>query len=269
MPHRAGFSVATLAPFRRGGGALRLGLGSLVESAWRDTGPALAARAAAKVPVFDGAPDSLIALPEAALAIAELAALLGVPGGDLRAAALAAYEDLALLLPDGSTHVLVAGAIAFPTDWDLPAKIGKSLASIHAPIPTYAKRLSAGVDHVFASLASGRLLTRANWNVVETDALRYLPGTSAIDRFGHVTAANAGETLFVRVERQALRRLPASGAALFTIGVYMESLAALPPALVGDLAAAVAGVPPEEAQRRGAPAYAAALAGYAAARAAG
>jgi dimethylamine monooxygenase subunit A len=259
----SGFSVADLAPFRGGRGALRLGLSVLPEAVWRDNGPGLAARAAAKAAIFDATPESLIVQPEAALAIAELAALLGT-APSLRDAALAAYEDLLILLPDAArSHVLVAGALAFPTDWHLAAKIGKPLAAVHAPIPTYAEKLSASVDHVFATLGADRLLIRCNWNVLETDTLRYLPDRPAIARFGHVTAANAGETLFARVERQALRRLPASGAAVFTIGVYVEPLRALPAPLVADLARAVASVPHDEAVRRGAPAYLDALASYA------
>jgi hypothetical protein len=85
-----------------------------------------------------------------------------------------------------------------------------------------------------------------------------------MDRFGHVTAANAGRSLFIRVERQTLRRLPDSGAAVFGIGSYIEPLAALPAALVRDLVRAIASVPPAEAIRRGIPAYAPALMAYAA-----
>jgi hypothetical protein len=260
----AAFSVASRAPFRGGRGALRLGLGALPERDWLDTGPARAARAAAQAPIFAREPDSLAILPEAAPAIAELAALIGTPA-TLPDVALATYEDIAILLPDRHSHRLVAAAIAFPTDWDLPAKIGKPLGPIHAPIPTYAARLEQGVDHVFAHLTPDRLLTRANWNVLETDTLRYLPDNDALDRFGNVTAANAGDTLFVRVERQALRRLPESGAAVFTIGVYVEPLRALPPALQRDLVTAVQGVPQEEAIRRGTLAFAPALAAWVAA----
>lgn len=261
----AGFSVAELAPFRGGRGALRLGLSVLADDAWRDTGPHLAARAAAKAAVFDTAPDSLIVRTEAAPAIAELAALLGT-APTLRDAALATYEDLLILLPKDGAHVLVAGALAFPTDWHLAAKIDHPLAVIHAPIPTYADKLAASVDHVFANLTPDRLLIRCNWNVLESDTLRYLPERPAMQRFDHVTAANAGETLFVRVERQTLRRLPESGAAVFAIGVYVEPLAALPTALVADLATAVASLPPDEAIRRGSPCYKDALTAYAAAR---
>ena len=265
-PATAAFSVAGLAPFRGGRGALRLGLAALDVADWCDRGPALAARVAAKPAIFDRYPESLIVMPIAVPAIAELAALVGAKGHTLRAAALATYEDLLVLLPDsnaaGDIHVLVAGALAFPTDWHLSAKIGLPLAAIHAPIPTYAEKLSQGVDHVFAALTADRLLTRANWNVLETATLRYLPVAVAGDRFGHVTAANAGQTLFVRVERQTLRRLPETGAAVFTIGVYVEPLAALPVGLAVDLARAVAAVPPAEAARRGTPAYRCALEGY-------
>jgi hypothetical protein len=262
-PLNDGFSVAGIAPFRGGRGALRLGLGAVAEADWLDRGPGLAARVAAKPTVFDSAPESLIVLPGADAAIAELAGMVGAHGRTLRDAALATYEDLLVLLPQGREHILVAGALAFPTDWQLRAKIGHPLAAIHAPIPTYAARLSQGVNHVFANLVPERLLTRANWNVLETGALRYLPDRPAMDRFGHVTADNAGETLFVRVERQTLRRLSDSGAAVFTIGVYVEPLAVLPPPLVVDLAAAVAGLPHDEAVRRGAPSYGAALNAYA------
>ena len=260
-----GFALADIAPFRGGRGILRLGLGAVTEQSWRDVGPELAARTAAKAPIFDAAPESLLALPEAAPAIIELAALIGAATPDLRGAALACYEDLCLLLPSGDAHILVAGAVAFPTDWRLDTKIGHPLTAIHAPIPNYAAKLSAGVDHVFANLMPGRLLARANWNVLESGALRYLPDRPALQRFDDVTAANAGDTLFIRVERQVLRRLPASGAALFTIGVYVEPLRLLQASLVADLALAVHAVAGEEAIRRGTPAYREALAAYASA----
>lgn len=263
MPDPTGFSVLDLAPFRGGRGALRLGLRPLERDKWLDRGSALPARAAAKAPIFDAAPESLIALPEAAPAIAELAALVGATIPDLRAAAMATYEDVLILLPRDGAHVLVAGALAFPTDWHLDRKIGHPLAAIHAPIPTYAEKLRPAVDHVFATLTPDQLLLRTNWNVLETDALRYLPDRPALDRFDKVTNSNVGDTLHVRVERQALRRLPESGAAVFTIGVYIEPLRALPIPLLRDLSEAVQAVPQEEAIRRGTPAYRDALVAYA------
>ena len=185
----------------------------------------------------------------------------------LRDAAGAMFEDVCILERgvDG-LHIFTAGALAYPTDWHLHEKIGQPLAGIHAPVPGFAAKLAAGVDHVFDTLTPARMLTRANWNIVETDTLRYLPALPAAQRFDHVTAANAGETLWLRCERQALRRLPETGAAVFTIGIYREPLAKLPAALVRDLATAVRTLPHAEALRRGTSGYGAALDAYAATR---
>jgi dimethylamine monooxygenase subunit A len=259
-----GFDVASLAPFRGGQGAAKLGLRPLDAALWRDTGPELAARAAGKAAVFAAAPDALHLLPHHAAA-AELAALVGADGVTLRDAALVMFEDVCILERDpGGRHIFTAGALAYPTDWHLHEKIGLPLAGVHAPVPGYAARLAAGVDHVFDTLTAARLLTRTNWNIVETDTLRYLPALPAAQRFDHVSIANAGVTLWLRCERQVLRRLPASGAAVFTIGVYREQLCNLPADLVHDLATAVARLPAAEGARRGTSGYAAALSGYAA-----
>ena len=54
------------------------------------------------------------------------------------------------------------------------------------------------------------------------------------------------ERMRLRVERQTLRRLPRSGAIVFTIRVYMTPLAELEPGEAGRLAAAVRGVKEQE-----------------------
>lgn len=202
-----GFSVEALAPVGRGGGALRMGLRSVAEGEWLHPAPDLAVRAA----VFDNHPEAVQMLAGAEAASREVAAMLGVDGG-VGEAARACWEDLCLLLPDADgAYRLVAGAVAFPTDWRLADKVGLPLTAIHAPIHGYAEQLAAGVDHFFRTLPPGPIFGRANWFVVPTDAWRYLPDDAPADRFAHVTAANAGQALFVRCERQTLRRLPASG----------------------------------------------------------
>ncbi len=261
-----GFDVASIAPLKNGHGAAKLGLRPLDVALWRDTGSALAARAAGKAAVFAAHPEALHQLPGHAAA-AELAALVGAAGPTLHDAALAMFEDICLLQrgADG-LHRFTAGALAYPTDWHLHEKLGAPLAAIHAPVPGFARKLAAAVDHIFDTLTPARLLTRANWNIGETAVLRYLPARPAAQRFGHVSAANAGTKLWLRCERQVLRRLPDSGAAVFTIGIYREPLADLPTALVHDLATAVRTLPPAEAARRGTAGYAAALDAYAATR---
>jgi hypothetical protein len=213
---------------------------------------------------FPAHPESVQVIPGSEPAVAELTETLGA--ASLVDAAASVWEDLCLLERRGDAHVLTAAAVAFPTDWRLDEKMGKPLSAIHAPIHGYAEKLSAGVEHFFDRLAPGPIFGRANWFVVASDALRYLPEDDPAHRFAHVTAANAGETLFVRCERQTLRRLPKSGAVLFTIGIDVVPVGTLDAALVRDLAAAVTAVPEGEHERRAAPFYADALYGYAESR---
>jgi len=188
-----------------------------------------------------------------------------VPVADaLRTAAAGLWEDLCILTPDASgQYRLTAAALAFPTDWHLAEKLGQALAPIHAPIHGYADQLAAGVDHFFATLQPGPIFGRTNWFVVASDAWRYLPQDDPQVRFAHVTADNAGETLFVRCERQTLRRLPQSEAVLFTIGIHVEPLARLSSGAVARVAQSVAGIGTGEHERRAAPFYAEALTRYA------
>jgi dimethylamine monooxygenase subunit A len=255
-----GFTVAELVRAGRGGGTLRMGLSRVAEANWLQPTFDAAARARALA-----APGAVLVRPEAGAAGREVAGMVGVEGG-LAEAAHACWEDLCLLLPDGDRHVLVAGALGFPTDWRLSDKLGLPLAAVHAPIHGYAEQLSAGVDHFFRTLAPGPIWGRANWFVVASDALAYLPDDDPADRFAHVTPGNAGETLFVRCERQTIRRLPHSGAALFTVGIAVEPLGALPTDVIAKVAASVASLPAGEDERRAASFYAAALRGYAARR---
>ena len=157
--------------------------------------------------------------------------------------------------------------MGFPTDWDLAAKMGLPLTAIHAPIHGYAEQLAAGVDHFFAALKAGEIFGRSNWFVVANDNQRYLPGDAPEERFAHVSAGNVGEALFVRCERQTLRRLPQTGAVLFTIGIAVEPLARLSAGLVTRIATSVAALSGGEHERRAAPQYAGLLADYAAGRA--
>ncbi|MFC4256586.1 DUF3445 domain-containing protein [Altererythrobacter xixiisoli] len=254
-----GFSVEELLPRARAGGVLKMGLSALGEAEWLHPAPDLPLRAAA----FDAYPDSVQLLPEADEPADELAGMLGVAGG-LEGAARSAWEDMCLLLPqaDSGTYRLVGAAVAFPTDWHPRDKIGLPLAAIHAPIHGYAAQLARGVDHFMATLQPGRIFGRCNWFVSPAPALRWIADAPPERAFAHVTPANAGKTLFIRSERQTLRRLPQTGAILFTIGVYVAPLGTLSTASHARLMQALETLPADELGRRGAAHYAGALAGF-------
>lgn len=257
-----GFSVAELLPRARGGGVLKMGLCALEEGAWLDPAPDRAARRAG----FTAFSEGVQVLPEGVAAARELARVLGVEG-DLRACAEQHWEDFCLLTRRDGEEVyrLVAAAVVFPSDWRPADKLGLPLTAIHAPIHGYPEQLASGVNNFMAQLTPGRIFGRCNWFITPTDAWRWVAGRPK-QAFAHVTPANAGETLFVRCERQTLRRLPMTGAIVFTIGVYLSPLGRLPAPQIAMLANAVTRLLSGEGARRGAPAYAAALEGFARAR---
>ena len=70
-----------------------------------------------------------------------------------------------------------------------------------------------------------RIFQRFNWSVYE-DSKLFQPARSKsrIERSKTITEDNAGDRLFIRVERQTIRRLPETGAIVFTIRVHVNPL---------------------------------------------
>ncbi len=67
----------------------------------------------------------------------------------------------------------------------------------------------------------------------------------------------------MRSERQTLRRLPQTGAILFTIGIYVSPLGHLSGGNIARMADSLATIGENEGDRRGAPFYASALRAFA------
>ncbi|MBX7526527.1 heme-dependent oxidative N-demethylase family protein [Qipengyuania vesicularis] len=255
-----GFSVDELLPRARGGGVLKMGLAKLDESEWLQPNPDLAVRETG----FEAYPEGIQISPEGEAPGAELAAMLGLSGG-LPEAARAHHEDMCLLTlqPGDEQYRLVGAAVAWPSDWTPADKMGLPLRALHAPIQGYEEQLATGVDHFMAKLKPGAIYGRCNWFIAATGDRRWVAGPPE-QAFAHVTCDNAGETLFVRSERQTLRRLPETGSILFTIGIYVSPLGELSHDNQQRLASAIASLLQGEGDRRGAGAYAEALIGYAA-----
>jgi dimethylamine monooxygenase subunit A len=156
-------------------------------------------------------------------------------------------EDLCLLERAGESYRLVAASLCSPARWRLADKIGRPLGIIHAPVPGYAEKLLRPVDRFFAALAQERGVWRLNWGIVD-DPAPFQPVAPAAAP--GITAETAGDRLWLRVERQTLRRLPESGAVVFTIRTYITGLAVAvrSPGAAADLADAIRDMP--EATRR-------------------
>ena len=138
----------------------------------------------------------------------------------LEIAARLVQEDLCLIqvTPDGP--IFSAGALCFPSRWRLHEKLGLPLADVHGPVPIYPDRLARPVDRFMEKLRVGHIASRLNWSVLDDPTLFQPGGKWRKDVNTDITADNAGQTLFLRVERQTLRRLPITDAILFGIRVH-------------------------------------------------
>jgi dimethylamine monooxygenase subunit A len=141
-------------------------------------------------------------------------------------------DDLLLLDGDPSSGFrLLAGQLCFPNGWTLSEKIGKPLLAIHDPVPGFAAKLGPPTLKLHEFLKPDRPVWRLNWGIKPTGQLD-LSGRAAEfvrQQEALVTAENAGERCWFRVERQSLSRLPETGAILFTIRTYQSPVADLTP----------------------------------------
>lgn len=170
-------------------------------------------------------------------------------------------EDLCLMSPrPDDTYVLSAGSLCFPFRWELRDKIGLPLTAIHHPVPSYRDKLAKAADRYMRQLKPQRPSWRCNWNVVDAPDLylKVTPPRTDIDE------NNAGERLWIRCERQTLRKLPESGDVLFTIRTYIRPLSILEsmPALAANLMRALKQIPPEMRAYKSQPPFRAALMSY-------
>ncbi|MCU1351071.1 MAG: hypothetical protein JWM05_280 [Acidimicrobiales bacterium] len=162
----------------------------------------------------------------------------------LEAAGRATQEDLVLMVPHDGRHHLDAACLCFPSHWRLADKIGGSAQAIHGPVPRYDAELSTRVDRFLARLREGTISARRNWSVHESADLfaPVRPAPSAPP-----TPEQVADALWLRSERQTLRRLPTTSAVLFTIRVQQAPLGVLAerPDVAARLAARLRAQPDE------------------------
>lgn len=146
-----------------------------------------------------------------------------VPPEPLLAVGRMVQEDFCLLQRGPSGYRLIAAILCFPLHWRLADKLGHPLDVIHEPVPDFGARLAGTVDRFFASLQALRPVWRVNWSLIDSAELFRPPEDRTRPR--QICAARAGEQLWLRVERQTLRRLPRTGDVLFGIRTHVEPLA--------------------------------------------
>ena len=159
----------------------------------------------------------------------------------LDAAARLVPEDLVLLVERDGQLVFGGGSVCFPNRWDLRSKLGLTMAAVHAPVDRLNDQLEAPIDGFFDRLTPDRSFWRLGWGVLDTaDWYTSIDGTAA-PRPTEPTP----DGQYLRVERETLRRFPATGCILFTIRTYVTPVltVASDPESARRLAAALVSLP--------------------------
>lgn len=136
-------------------------------------------------------------------------------------AALMVADDLTVLEPRrtsaGEELLFVAGVVCSPSRWRLADKMGKNMLRVHAPVSKYAEQIGAAVDTTLQRLTVDRPIWRSNWTLEDHPSLfqPMSPDAPLVDDVSR---------LWIRIERETLRRLPQTGGILFTIRGFQQPI---------------------------------------------
>ena len=135
-------------------------------------------------------------------------------------------DDLVLMRPENGEHHLVAASLCFPSSWSLADKFGKAMADVHEPVPGFGRggRTAQMIERIFANLKPDQPVERFNWFLYDRPDMFY-------PEIRHTCAGlmdgTSTDGIWLRVERQSLRKLRNSGDVLFTIQICIDPFASL------------------------------------------
>jgi dimethylamine monooxygenase subunit A len=145
--------------------------------------------------------------------------------------------DIVLMAPDDAGNFrLRAGAVCFPSWWDVREKLGLTLEEIHGVVPGLNASLSPVIGQFLHKLRPGSPFERANWGLAATPELNLHPSlarprlssrneqSNPIGYFVSGAHSPWPRQIWVRIEDQILAALPATGGILFGIRVRVISL---------------------------------------------
>lgn len=145
------------------------------------------------------------------------------PGWAIEMCGRLVAEDFCILELDADNEWrLTAASVCFTSRWDLPSKLGQTVTEIHGPVPGYDSRLAEPVDQLFNRLPNDQVLVRKNWTLLDTGT-RHLPEPTTPTE----APADLSDLHWLRIERQTLRRLPATNAIVFTILTQLRHVSEL------------------------------------------
>ena len=138
----------------------------------------------------------------------------------IKIASMLVQEDLILMTPKEDEFYLEAASLVAPSHLSLIEKFSKSLMNVHEDVPGYKEKIGPRVNQIFNKLPTDRILERLNWSIYDSPEL-FQP----IDHKQHVKVKKKSiKDLYLRVERQTIRKLQLHGSVVFTVRVHVDPL---------------------------------------------
>lgn len=210
-----------------------MGLRPIPESAWLPPVDDAIERAADRRRLLETRSDAHFACPpDAHDAVTELLALVApqarATGAEaLRTIAARVPDDICLLTADDPPR-LRAAVLTASTGWRLGDKLNQDLTEIHGPVDGLEARIGKRMRSFCARLPDDRIFERGNWALYDDDAWDRSEGpaiNASVAARGD--RAEVADVLWLRTERQTLRRLPRSRWLVFTIRIHRHPVADL------------------------------------------
>ena len=141
----------------------------------------------------------------------------------LELASLLVQEDLIIMKQIEEDYHLESASLCAPTRWSLQDKYRESLSKIHKEVPGYEQKMGKRVDSIFSNLPDDKIFERFNWSIFDSPELFQPINSKTLVEIQNLRP----QELFIRVERQTIRRLEQSKSVLFTVRVHVDPITAI------------------------------------------
>ena len=138
----------------------------------------------------------------------------------LELASLLIQEDLIIMKPKENIFYLDSASLCAPTRWSLREKFQQSLSELHRSVPGYKDKIDSRVNTIFTNLPDQKIFERYNWSIFDSPELFQPVSNKSLVEIKNTQP----EKLFIRVERQTIRRLDYSRAVLFAVRVHVNPI---------------------------------------------
>jgi len=142
-------------------------------------------------------------------------------------ASLLCADDLCLMERRDGAWTLTAVSLCSGTFFTAKEAVGHDLAALHGPVPDFAETFLSRVQRMFDAFGPDIVVERRNWTVAASGEAHLPSSTPVRERIAEIAPDAAANELFIRIERQTLRRLPRTGGVIFTIRTWRDPLSTL------------------------------------------